>query len=597
MTTLSYLLHSHVKSAEQASGINFDTRMKSTDITMMASVPGRASHFHKRGRPCLLLAVLILLSIFALLGSRGLNEPDEGRYAEMGREMLEGQDWLVPTLHGFAHYQKPPIIYWLTAASLNAFGINEWAARLPSATAAVLTAWFTFIIGRRLFGERAGIFAAVVLVTSLEFFALARMLTADMVFTAWITGAITAFVLWLHEPEKRRWIWLYFAAMGMGFLTKGPMAFVVPVSAALGWQFGCRRQKTPIRIPWLSGMAIALSLGLSWFIIVSIRNPQLFQFFAFDELIARVATKQHGRYQPPWFFIPVLLVGMMPWTALLPTAMRWVLATRRASRTLSPVWWMLGAWLIVPFCLLSLSGSKLMTYVIPLFPALALTIGAWLEHSDDGARFVKIASLIASGFVILALSLTLAPRLFPTIIPKLPWQSLAGFWSVALILLLTPLATRVRSRVLASFALCVTTVWLLLTYHVDSWNRHLRTSSSMRDFARRIQTDQATVPIVFAYGVNAPGLEFYLGRLIHISKGQLDDFHPPTDEQKARMLSSPADCASLAPSGESLYGVIKINRLGRDFSTNTWRLVDSAGSFALIQKRETIPSEPLIESP
>src|SRR5881396_462164 len=126
------------------------------------------------------LGLFMFLACFGLLGKHGLLEPDEGRYAEMSREMLAGGNWLVPTLHGAAHPQKPPIIYWLTAGAMACFGPSEWAVRLPSAFAALGTGWLTYVIGRRLFGARAGMAAMIMLLTSVQFFVLARMITPDM---------------------------------------------------------------------------------------------------------------------------------------------------------------------------------------------------------------------------------------------------------------------------------------------------------------------------------------------------------------------------------------------------------------------------------
>ncbi|MDB6168210.1 MAG: glycosyl transferase family 39, partial [Verrucomicrobia bacterium] len=134
-----------------------------------------------------LLAVVVL---FTLLGSRGLNEPDEGRYAEIGREMAVSGDWLVPHLNGFEHFQKPPLLYWLTALSMRLLGPNEWAARLPPAFAALGTVLLTAWIGTTLFGRREGYLAGLILLSSGGFFILARLLTPDMLMTFWITAAL-----------------------------------------------------------------------------------------------------------------------------------------------------------------------------------------------------------------------------------------------------------------------------------------------------------------------------------------------------------------------------------------------------------------------
>ena len=568
------------------------------------------------------LGLFMFLACFGLLGKHGLLEPDEGRYAEMSREMLAGANWLVPTLHGAAHPQKPPIIYWLTAGAMACFGPSEWAVRLPSAFAALGTGWLTYVIGRRLFGVRAGIAAMIMLLTSVQFFILARMITPDMALTFWITAALAAFVRWDTTPAPRvssssrrqeahsvptrrseqrseprylgcyvrlgsnRWLWAFFALMGLGFLTKGPMAIVVPVSAALTWQIAHRRQGSRVRIPWIRGMLLTLALGLSWFVVVAAREPQLFYFFAHDELFARVATTHHGRYRSPLFFIPVLLIGLLPWTLLLPSLIRWQVVEWKRNAGLDPTWWLLLGWVAWPFLLLSLSGSKLMTYVLPLYPAWALALGAWWDRV--GAQRDLSWPMTALVAFIGLLSFALAGITFWTskVVSPLSLPVFLGLMVVALGLGAVLISPRTSPAVLGSAAAAGTlSAFLLLISRVDACHDLLGPGASMRSLAGHLQTGS---PIVFQYGVNAPGLEFYLNRLVYISKGQMDHLVPATQAQAERLLDSPEQCALLARRGPPVLGVVKFQHLGRDFPTNTWRLIEKTGDFALIQARDTL---------
>lgn len=187
-------------------------------------------------RKFLLLLVLVMFPLFLQLGDRGLNEPDEGRYSEMGREMMVTGDWLIPRLNGVPHYAKPPWIYWSVAASLKLFGVNEWAARLPSALAAVATALTVFSIGRRMGGERAGWIAALSLTSSLLFFFIARLITPDMTLTACITLALYCFWRWwTSEPRDGRWLVGLYLLLGIGFLDKGLVPLGVVFLSILGF--------------------------------------------------------------------------------------------------------------------------------------------------------------------------------------------------------------------------------------------------------------------------------------------------------------------------------------------------------------------------
>jgi hypothetical protein len=204
------------------------------------------------------LWVLAVVALTAWLGSRGLNEPDETRYAEIAREMVTSGEWLMPHLNGIPHVQKPPMVYWLTAVSLKLLGPNEWAARLPSMLGALATLWLTAFIAGSLFGGRARWNATIILLSSLEFYLLARTLTPDMVMTFWITLAIAAVVQHARCQDHKRWQWLFFIAMGLGFLTKGPMALVIPMSAAVCLAVASRRGPDRLRINWIAGVPVTL---------------------------------------------------------------------------------------------------------------------------------------------------------------------------------------------------------------------------------------------------------------------------------------------------------------------------------------------------
>lgn len=470
----------------------------------------------------LLPALLIATAFFAFLGSRGLNEPDEGRYAELGREMLISGDWLVPHLNGFPHFQKPPMLYWLTAASFGAFGVNEWAARLPSALAALgilaLTAW----MGRALFGRGAGWLAALVLASSIEFFVLARALTPDMLLSFWVAAAVACLVQ-TQRGKGRVWGWLFFAAMGLGFLTKGPMALVVPSCAALGLRFAAGRSEMRARLPWGWGLLLALAIGLSWFVAVSMRHPELFRYFAGDELLARFASKSHGRSKPFWFFLPTLVVGFLPWTFLFPAMARDVWRKLRARSPLTPAQGLLLGWALPPFLILSLSGSKLVTYILPLLPALALATAAWWQKRKLPARRVEIIATVALACCVAAAS------------------------------------------------------------QVTRFNDRFAQQASVRPLAAllRAQPDLFAATI-FACNVRAHGWEFYLGTLTSVTRGQADLVLPTTPAQEARLFESVEECERAMGQRPVAYGLVRSGDFARRFPVERWRVFGKAGDFLLI---------------
>lgn len=472
-----------------------------------------------------LLCAAALLTLFMLLGSRGLNEPDEGRYAEIGREMATTGEWLVPHLNGFEHFQKPPLLYWATALPIRLFGANEWAARFPSALAALGTVLLTSWLAGTLFHRRAGFLAGLILLSSAGFFALARILTPDMMLTFWVTAAICCFVNYAYRLRGRQWAWLFFTALGCGFLTKGPMALIVPLCAVVAWLVASRRQPSAPSLPWVRGLLLTLAISLSWFVALSLWRRELFDYFWRYELVERFASHAHGRSKPIWFFIPVTLVALVPWVFLLPGLVRTAWQYWR-ERRVPLVGWLLLAWTIPPFVILSLSGSKLPTYILPLLPALAIAAAAYITRGERPPRW--------------------APRLaYATIV----------------------------------FGLAVVAVF-------PNFNDRMSQQASLRDLLRPVAADPALREArIYAVDVRAHGLEFYLRRVVTATRETSDLVLPTTPEQEQRLISTEKfEAADLQGDGRLPVLVLtRRHRAEEDFPTASWRILGYAGDFVLLQ--------------
>lgn len=332
----------------------------------------------------LLLPVLLLLLWFLPLGSWRLFDPDEGRYAEIPREMLAGGDWVIPRLNGLQYLEKPPLQYWATALAYRAFGVHEWSARLWTALCGALGVWLVAWLGTRLYGRTAGLLAALALAGSGYYFLLAHMLTLDMGLSFALQLALTALVLLVADegggagtPAARRAPWLLALGVAAAFLAKGLVGILIPGAVAVLYVLLRRDWALVLRArPWWTLLALLLLAG-PWVWLATERNPQFLQFFFVHEHFQRFLTRVHDRYEPDWFFIPVLLVGCLPWTTLLP---RIAAHTWRAARAGERATWMLLLWVAFVFAFFSLSQSKLIPYIVPLFPALALLAGPALER-------------------------------------------------------------------------------------------------------------------------------------------------------------------------------------------------------------------------
>ena len=227
---------------------------------------------------CLLLLVLCCLLFFGRLGVPGLTDPDEGRYAEIAREMLVTGDYLTPHLNFLPYLEKPPLVYWLTAISLNFGGGTEWAARLIPALSAIGGVLAVFWLATTLWGARTAFLAGMVTATSSGYFLLARLLTLDMSLTCFMTWGISLAYVALRNQARHYLPWAYLA-LGLAVLTKGPVGVVLPALIFLVW-FAAEKQWGSIRQLWHSGGALLLAaVVLPWYILVGWRNPDFWSYF------------------------------------------------------------------------------------------------------------------------------------------------------------------------------------------------------------------------------------------------------------------------------------------------------------------------------
>jgi 4-amino-4-deoxy-L-arabinose transferase-like glycosyltransferase len=356
------------------------------------------------------VAVLLgaLLLWFLPLGSYRLFNPDEGRYAEIPREMVASGDWVTPRLNALSYFEKPPLQYWATAAAYELFGQHEWSVRLWTALSGFLALLLTAWIGTRLYGAAAGMLAALVQGGSLLYLALARIATLDMGLAATLELALAGLLLLVQrgrsEASTRAGALLLAVGVALAFLSKGLVAILIPGAVALLYMLLNRDWNLPWRArPWWTLLALA-GLAAPWVLLAAQRNPGFAQFFFVHEQFARYLTRVHQRYEPDWYFLPVLLVGFMPWTPLLPAIARRCWAERRSG---DGAGLLLVIWVLFGFAFFSLSQSKLVPYILPLFPALSLLAGRSLATMEGGRvrRLLWISAGLWAALAVTALLL------------------------------------------------------------------------------------------------------------------------------------------------------------------------------------------------
>jgi 4-amino-4-deoxy-L-arabinose transferase-like glycosyltransferase len=359
------------------------------------------------------LALLAAMLWFATLPLRPLFNPDEGRYAEIPREMLASGDWAIPHLNGLLYIEKPPLQYWATAVSLAIFGQNELGARLYTALCALGAVLAAALAARRLWGSRAAIRAAAFLSSMLLFLIMGQLLTLDMSLTAYMTVALAAFLAAQSAaPRLERLLMLAaWAATALGVLTKGPVAAAIPAAVLVLYSLWSRDFAPWRRLHAGAGAVLFAAIAVPWFVVAAHRVPGFLEFFFIHEHVARYLTPSANREQVWWFFAPVLLLGSLPWTlpALRALFSGW---RRRAAGFDAPLF--LRLWVLFALAFFSVSDSKLIPYLLPALPALAL-LAAGLPEELLERDVMRTALMTVGVAVALGVACLLAPsRIVPT---------------------------------------------------------------------------------------------------------------------------------------------------------------------------------------
>ena len=381
----------------------------------------------ERRRPLRLFVCAMLAAILYLpaLGRPALWEPDEGRYAEIAREMVLTRDYVTPRDNWVRYFEKPPLGYWATALSIRLLGANEFAVRLPAALSSAAEVVATAALGEAMFGAAAGLAAAMLLALCPLVFAFARFATLDPALAFFVTAALGAFWVAAHAPgfdsaAGRRWFLLSAALAAAGTLTKGPVALVLTGAVGFAWMLAQRRAREMLRMPWLRAVAIYAAISAPWFVLAARRNPEFLRFFFIHEHVERyLSNAEHG--WGPYFFVVVAIAGTWPWICFVPMGIRELMRARGcdgetsqserspdARGALAFALW----WFGIIFVFFSIPRSKLGSYILPAIPPLAIVAGyalsrlPRLEVSDLRKLFSTIAllDLAATAAVVIALT-------------------------------------------------------------------------------------------------------------------------------------------------------------------------------------------------
>jgi 4-amino-4-deoxy-L-arabinose transferase-like glycosyltransferase len=493
------------------------------------------------------LPALTLFTFFFLLGSRSLNEPDEGRYSEIAREMIETGDWLVPHFWYLPHLDKPPMTYWLVAGSVKLFGQNEWAARLPVALAGVSGVWAVFLLGCSLGGRRAGCWSAVFLQSSLLYFAMARMLTPDIFLTQFVAWAVYFFWRsWLVAAEVTRlktksenqlepphvgcyfyqrkffaWHLAGWSAIALGFLTKGPIALAIPLIALAALLIFRRKEVGEKKILFaglIAGFVLFFVVAAPWFLAVFQRVPQSAHYMILGQAAGHLlGTTIKNRPGGPLYFFGILAAGFLPWTFLIGWLWRrshW----RALSDRQKDGWLLLNVWVVFTFALFSFSHSKLPAYILPIFPALAVLLALRFFSSEPEDKSASAPAIVWRLCLITPLLLMAA---FPAALIFIFQNALPGWmlWQMpvaagaAMLLLLPPKNFKPAqyAGLAAGLALCSL---MVVVAEVPQFETNLRDNQTLKPLGVALREKYRPGDALVCWGKFPQGLPFYSGTVI-----------------------------------------------------------------------------------
>ncbi|MBN2438613.1 MAG: glycosyltransferase family 39 protein [Deltaproteobacteria bacterium] len=448
-----------------------------------------------------------------------LMEPDEGRYSAISSAMNATGDYVTPRLKAAVYFEKPPLVYWATALFFRIFGENEFSSRLFAALCAWGCILLVYRMGLFFHDARTGLYAAAVLTTFLYHVVIGRTNILDMPLAFFVSAAIwSGFRFFASAEIKKRRLYLLYLFSALAFLAKGLIGIVFPFGILTIWLLISGRRREVLSLFSAAGILIFTAVSLPWLILIQRENPDFFRFFFIQEHLLRYATRMHGHNEPFYFYLPILLAGALPWFAFLPEAIR---GLRKGEKLFSSAEMrFLATWFVLIFLFFSISSSKLIPYIAPVFLPIALGFGHFFRRYEE-----RIFDTGGGGCVPLRYRLTgivqsilfMAGLFVPLFLRKhrVSWDSwwpwiVAPFLIQILILFLPDRIRRKTGR--GWFA----TVYLLFALFLASTTlpavQFLAPYKSAYPLSQAIMKNVPADATLYQYGMSLYGVDFYTGK-------------------------------------------------------------------------------------
>jgi 4-amino-4-deoxy-L-arabinose transferase-like glycosyltransferase len=511
------------------------------------------------------------LAYFGLIGA------DEPRYAQVAREMMARHDWITPTLGGKPWLEKPPLYYWQAMFAYSVFGVSDWAARLPSAVDATLMVIAIYLFLKR-FRPGFQLDGALMTASAAGVIGFARAASTDMPLAAMFTIALLAWYAW-YESESRHYLLTFYCFLALGMLAKGPVAPLLAIMIILIFATKKRDLQLISRTLWLPGVLLFCAIAVPWYVAVQIKNPEFLRVFIFEHNLARFGTNLYHHPEPFWYYLPVTLVGLIPWTVFVvasftETIRVWSAERQQMLASEDALNAFLVIWLIVPVVFFSLSKSKLPGYIVPALPAGTLLLAEYvrrrvMDGESPNTFLMVLHSIVAATPIVPALMIQ-----YIILQHRLAWGRAAAISFTFAAVLAIGIAITLRTKLgfaglrfitLVPIVLAVAAVLRLGTPALDS-------TLSVRPLANEIShVENKPLPLAVS-GVSRQteyGLAFYRNEIIHrYESGQIPvEEHlvvAPEGSQTAiaRLVAGRrvSYLGSFAPQGLDYYWVSAVGR-------------------------------------
>ena len=506
------------------------------------------------------MAAAVACTWFLTLDARHLLPADEGRYAEIAREMLASGDWITIRYNGLKYFEKPPFQIWMTALAFKAFGVGEWQARLWVAISGAAGLLITAEAARRWFGPRVAVMTGLVLLALPAWNLGSHFNSLDMGVSGALGFVLAAVLIALHpsssKSAQRRWMWAAWAAMGVAALTKGLIGIALPALVLIVYTLVARDFSIWRRLQIPVGVLLFLAITEPWLVLVSQRNPEFLNFFFVHEHFQRFISTVHRREGAWWYFIPIALVGFLPWLPLSPAMVRAV-RSERITEGFRPVL-LLVVWAASIFVFFSLSSSKLPGYLLPIYPALAIIAAIALDRLRP-AQWGRQLLILGSALVCALLAMPVLARLGSSVTPNTLYRDFIPWVVASCLIALVGLVIAWRLKatsMMGSIVACALAFFLAETVAMRGHEVFGRSSSGV-SLVARIEAVSDRQMSIYSVKLLDHTLPFYLRRTMVMVQepGELefgtqqepDKWLPSLDAFESRWTSGPHALALMSP--------------------------------------------------